>query len=322
MLLFPIICFIQTFNSTKYEKLNFYQLIGVPPSSDDSEITEAYFRFLARKKATHNPSVQTLDLLKKTEFAFSILSNPSSRALYDLTGNNFLNITNFNIMGYQNDNTLETLKILLGKVPKEYSEYGGMVFYPISFSIQDFMKGGKKNVTVSRLTRCICPASSKSLHQCSECPSPYKEQLVTHTIRIPPGASQFYRIVVKALGDTSYGRGASDIVFIAVCEKADGFLRDGSDIITNLNLTFHQLISKNDIPIKNIDGEDILIPISEIRSAKDNQLIIPGKGFPKYLNPKERGDLIIHISKSFPTNFTQQQLNILSKLPLEYSAYE
>ena len=124
IIILPILGFIQTFNSSKYEKLNFYQLVGVLPSADDSEITEAYFRFLIRKKNTLNPSPQALDLLKKTEFAFSILSNPSSRALYDLTGINFLNVTNFNIMGYQNDNTLEALKVLLGKVPKEYSEYG------------------------------------------------------------------------------------------------------------------------------------------------------------------------------------------------------
>ena len=96
-------------NTTDLLGLNFYQVTGVETQATFKEIKKAYIRFLKQKKQVENPSEKTEKLWDQTEYAYSILGNEYSKALYDFFGVDFLNLTDFRTIGYQSDETIEAI---------------------------------------------------------------------------------------------------------------------------------------------------------------------------------------------------------------------
>ena len=126
--LFTLLGFIRQFNTTHLSNVNLYQLIGLQKTSSERDIKRSFKRYLLQKKRNLNPSPKTIENYKMIEYAFDIIGCPSSRSLYNEFTNDFLNLTGFHVFGYQSDTALYMIKQMIGTVPREMSEFGGLIF--------------------------------------------------------------------------------------------------------------------------------------------------------------------------------------------------
>ncbi|OHT00080.1 DnaJ domain containing protein [Tritrichomonas foetus] len=319
--LISLLNFVQKFNTSELTNVNFYQLTGLQKTDNDRAVVRSFKRFLSQKKKHPGPTERTLKLWKQTQLAYDILGNPDSRALYDAFGMDFVNVTGFQVMGYQSDATLEALKQMFGgQVPPEMQNYGGMIFYPVQFDILEYLTGSEKTVKVFRQTRCVCP---KGRRKCAECRrNPWKEEVVEHKIQLPQGATEYHRIIAKGFGDPEKGRGATDVIFICYCKPDELFKRDGADILTNVTINLATAIRGGEIEIENFDGQKIEVDIQGgVQHGETRR--IPDHGLPYFLDPTKRGDLVVTFAIEFPETLTEEQKKIIQEeLPDDPSLYE
>ena len=317
--LISIISFIKFFNISDYKDCNFYQLLGIQKTSTIRDITRSYKRFLVQKNRIISPSERTLKIWRQTELAHEILTNPSSKELYDLYGNDFLNSTDFSILGYQSDMQIELMKQVYKDIPADLGKFGGIITYPIQFSLLEFLKGSSKTIQVMRTVACLCPRGGTKCAKCRK--SPFMTQLVTEKIILPPGAPEFHRILIKDLVDSPQARGASDVLFIIYSKEDEKFIRNGSDLYINVTISLSEAIEGNIYKFNNIDDEEISFSIEGIQHGQQRK--IKNKGLPFYYDPKKRGDIIITFFIEFPESLTNDQKKIIKEtLPDDISFYE
>ena len=297
-------------NTTDLLGLNFYQVTGVETAATFKEIKKSYLRFLKQKKQVENPSEKTQKLWEQTEIAYSILGNEYSKALYDLFGVDFLNLTDFKTIGYQSDETIEALNKMMGKAPPEIAEYGGMSYFPIEFELKDFFTGSKKTVRASHVQECECPTNKPNCLECKK--EPFYDKYEEYEIILPKGAYEFYRLIGKAIGDTAALRGASDVVFVATSLPHPVFERKGRDLYTTINLTLSDVLNCNNKIIEGLDGSKIEIPVEGAQNNMQRRII--GAGMPDFFNKKERGDLIVTFNLTIPKLTNNQKDKVLEIL--------
>lgn len=124
------------------------------------------------------------------------------------------------------------------------------------------------------------------------------------SISIPAGIYNAAELRVQEKGDAgTFGGGAGDL-YLAVEIKPDTkFYRRDDDLVSNINLTYPQLVLGCQIEIENIDGtkETIKIP----RGCQVGEEIkVSGKGFPR-LHRSGRGDLIFITQCHIPSKLTE-----------------
>ena len=129
ILLLSLISFIQQINTSDILGVDFYQLIGLQKTDNEKAIVRSFKRFLSQKKRHPTTNERTLKLWRQTQLAYDVIGNPDSRALYDSLGSDFVNVTNFRVVGYNSDAALDVLRQMLGvNFPTEMEHYGGLIF--------------------------------------------------------------------------------------------------------------------------------------------------------------------------------------------------
>jgi DnaJ-class molecular chaperone len=307
-------------DTTEFLNLNLYQLINVKSDASDRAILQSYQRFHSQRNKSAGVSALRSRQAARTQFAFDVLGSSDSRALYDLAGTNFLNCTSFQVMGYQSDLTIKALKQMVGSLPNDMENYGGMLTFPVQFDLLDFLTGAEKTVTVIRKVKCECPRGKPRCDKCAE--SRFLQETVREKIILPAGAVQYHRIIGKGLGDTPAGRGAADIVFVAYMKPDPVFQRFGADVLVNVTATLADIIDGKTVDIDNFDGDKLQVPLAGgCQDGEERR--IQGRGLPFALDPRKRGDLVVKVNIVFPEELTDAQRRILDQhLPDDPSLYE
>ena len=134
----------------------------------------------------------------------------------------------------------------------------------------------------------------------------------TLDITIPKGVDTGTRIRLSGKGEAGpFGSPPGDLYIFLRVKEHNVFQRDGSNLVTEVPISFTTAALGGAIEIPNLDGETVVIDIpAGIQSGK--QLRRRGAGMP-VLQARGRGDLIAEIVVETPTKLSKDQKAILEQ---------
>lgn len=131
-------------------------------------------------------------------------------------------------------------------------------------------------------------------------------------VPIKPGLKKGSRIRFKGVGDQEEG-GQQDLAFIVEEKPHPLFVREGDDLVHNVDLELKEALTGWKRTITTIDGKNI--PVEKAGPTQPGSSDkYPGLGMPISKKPGQRGDFVIKYNVKFPTSLTQQQKQKLREI--------
>jgi molecular chaperone DnaJ len=126
----------------------------------------------------------------------------------------------------------------------------------------------------------------------------------TLQVAIPAGVEDGSTLRLSGRGETGRGRAGNLYVIIRVAAD-ERFERDGSDLHTEVPITFPQAALGHKVSVELLDGETSEVEIDAGVQPGD-RVVLKGKGLPR-LQERGTGDLIAHLKLVVPTSLTEEQ---------------
>ncbi len=131
-------------------------------------------------------------------------------------------------------------------------------------------------------------------------------------IRIPAGVGEGMAVTVSGKGNAARHGGISgDLLVMIEEERNPELVRDGNDLIHNLNLPLTTCILGGDVEVPTIDGR------AKIKIAQGTHagkvLRLRGKGLPD-VNGYGRGDILIVVDITIPDSLTSEERRLVEQL--------
>lgn len=135
------------------------------------------------------------------------------------------------------------------------------------------------------------------------------------TVKIPAGVHDENRVRVPGAGEAgSQGGPPGDLYVIVHVEEDDRFVRDGSDLLVEKEISFATACIGGTVSVPTLDGETDL----DIKAGTQDksELRIKGEGLPE-LRSRHRGDIIVRVSIAVPKKISKKQAELLKQFEKE-----
>ena len=332
-------------------KKDYYDILGVNKSSNESEIKKAY-RKLAKEK--HPDVGGDENEFKEIAEAYEVLSNPDKKSDYDTYGHKGKPAGG----GYsQNMDDLFRDFGFGGNFSQNRSRpmFGQDLRINIPLTLEEILNGTNKIIRYNRNGACTS-CNGAGGHDISTCPTCHGQGSVVKHIRTPMGIMQSVETCPSCYGQgTTYAvecnvcqgngvqRGEQEVsidipagildgnmlqyhgmgnaikngsagkLIVNITEVAHkSYVRNGNDLKYSLKLKYPQLVLGDKVEIPTIDGTTIKINVPEHSKSGDN-LRINNKGM-KQMNTNARGDMYIVLDVDFPKKISEEERELLNKL--------
>jgi molecular chaperone DnaJ len=131
-------------------------------------------------------------------------------------------------------------------------------------------------------------------------------------IKIPAGVGEGMAVTVSGKGNAARQGGiAGDLLVMIEEEHNPELIRDGNDLIHNLNLTVTTCILGGEVEVPTIDGRAKIKIAPGTHAGK--VLRLRGKGLPD-VNGYGRGDILIVVDITIPDSLTSEERQLVQKL--------
>ena len=166
-------------------------------------------------------------------------------------------------------------------------------------------------------TQSICPTCGGSgrtiKDKCSKCGGEGTErgQEVVE-VRIPAGVGDGMAVTVRGKGNAARRGGENGDLLVVIEEEYNPQLvRDGNDLIHNMNITVTTALLGGEVEVPTIDGK-VRIKIAPGTHA-GKVLRLRGKGLPD-VNSGHRGDIMVVVDITIPDELTKEERKIVEQL--------
>ena len=131
-------------------------------------------------------------------------------------------------------------------------------------------------------------------------------------IKIPAGVGEGMAVTVQGKGNAARRGGVNgDLLVMIDEERHPELVRDGNDLIHNLNLTVTTCILGGEVEVPTIDGKAKIKIAAGTHAGK--VLRLRGKGLPD-VNGYGRGDILIVVDITIPSSLTSEERKLVEKL--------
>jgi DnaJ-class molecular chaperone len=283
---------------------DYYQLLGVSKSATAEEIKKSYRKLALKYHPDHNKTKEGEEKFKEITKAYEVLSDSQKRQTYDQYGAAAFeqgsgNSGPFN-GGYGGHNQQ-------GPFSYSYSTNGqGFDFGGFSdpFEIFEQFFGGASPFG----GRSRRPAYSLSLSFMEAVRGTEKEVMIDgkkQKIKVPAGVDTGTRMRFDTY----------DVIFDVASERK--FQREGSDVITEEEISFPQAVIGSDLKVETVEGPvTIKIPAG---TQPETLIRLRGKGIQR-LRSSGKGDHYVKIKVSIPKTITRKQKELLEQFESESSS--
>lgn len=349
-----------------------YDVLGVKTDAKDNDLKKAYHKLSIKWHPDKNPDNKEEATTKFQEIseAYSILSDPEKRSMYDQIGMDFLKNQdggpgmdasdifsqffggnspfgggpfgfNFN-QGKPTQENKEDIQIKLNVTLSQiYNEETIDVNYPQKIYCKDSDGTGSKRKIKPKCPDCngqgkkvqvvrMGPMIQQMIQDCPKCKgtgifiSPEDKcnscngkgyTVKSKTIQLPlrNGLDNGNKIQLEKKGN-NFKEGKTNLIIQINVLPDNTFKRDGSTLVTEVQLELYQSLFGFDKIVKHLDGS--LLHISSSSKIEDgDSRIIKNKGMMD-LRTKKHGDLLIIFKVNYPKvdNYEIEEINILKKL--------
>jgi curved DNA-binding protein len=290
--------------------IDYYKILGLDKKASESEIKKAY-RKLARK---YHPDLNPNDKEAERKFkevneANEVLSHPENRKKYDEYGEH-----------WQHAEAYEEAK----QQQKQYahqqtsqSDFGGQTESEFS-DFFNAMFGGGHSKRPHREAKFRGQDFNAQLQlDLKEVYTTHKQTLTVNNkkirITIPAGVENGQIIKIKGHGGQGVNGGPNGDLYIEfLITNKSKFKRDGSNLHTSVDLDLYKALLGGEIMVHTFDGKVKLNVKPETQNG--TKVKLKGKGFPKYKNEGQFGDLFITYNLITPTHLTAKEKELFTQL--------
>ena len=166
-------------------------------------------------------------------------------------------------------------------------------------------------------TQSVCPSCGGSgrtiKDKCSKCNGEGTERgQEIIEVKIPAGVGDGMVLTVRGKGNAARNGGVSGDLLVVIEEEHNPLLiRDGNDLIHNMNITVTTAILGGEVEVPTIDGKARIKIAPGTHAGK--VLRLRGKGLPD-VNGYGRGDIIVVVDITIPDELTKEERNLVEKL--------
>jgi DnaJ-class molecular chaperone len=300
-----------------------YQILGLSKNASDDEIKKAY----KKKAALHHPD-RNIDnksdaekKFKDVQEAYSILSDPKKKQIYDKFGADALKSG-----GGVPVDINDIFGSMFGGMPQGFSEVHmstGMpnnmasdpfgffqqfskpkpIVHPISVSLKDLYNGCQKKESINILVA-----------------HPNKTEKKSFTININKGMENNQQIVFKNQGHITQQGNKVDIVFVLKLEEEsfidpfkNSWIRKNNDLFITYNISLKTSLCGNTCHLIHLDNRILSFSLESVIHPHSKKTI-KYEGFPFENNPTNKGHLFISFNIIFPSSINNKRIEFLSKI--------
>ncbi|CAH1183398.1 unnamed protein product [Phaedon cochleariae] len=307
--------------------IDYYGILQIPKHSNDLDIKKAY-RNLAlefNKGLLENKEAQQVFTLIGE--AYDVLSCPQKRAIFDQYGEEGLKrgiptVDKYIPAYHYHGDPMITYKDFFGTTspyadlldflknpPLLYKMADGNqcirkkqepIKHPLQLTLHEIFFGGVKKMKIQRL------AFTNAEKSCTE----IKEKILN--ISIKPGIRPNTEIIFPEEGDQNPAQIPADVIFITEDRPHETFVRDGDNLIIEVDVTLEEALLGTTVTVNTIDHRTIRIPITDV-VYPGYEKIVEGEGMVILEQYPNKGDLIIRFNINFPTYLPKNSKDVLRK---------
>ena len=331
------------------EKRDYYEVLGVERNANADEIKKAYRKAAIKYHPDKNPGdKEAEEKFKEAAEAYDVLSNPDKRARYDQFGHAGMNGSaaggGFGGFGGggrgQSVNRGSDLRVKVKLTLAEIAT-GTTKKIKINKTVACDACGGSGAKTANDYKTCstcngagyvtrventffgrmqtqgVCPTCggegkviSDPCTKCNGEGTVRGEEVVE--IRIPAGVGAGMRLNVSGKGNAARHGGINGDLQVLIEEiPSEDFVRDGNDLIHNLNIPVTTALLGGNVEVPTIDSR-VKIKIDAGTHA-GKVLRLRGKGLPD-VNGYGRGDILIVVDLTIPSKLSKEERALVEKL--------
>jgi curved DNA-binding protein len=301
------------------EFIDYYQLLGLDKTASVSDVKKAY-RKLARK---YHPDLNPNDKEAQAKFqqineAHAVLSDPEKKKKYDKYGKDWQHAEEFEKAGY--DPRQQQYQGGGGRTYQQQTYGGGYTesdfsdFFNSMFGGGGFERGGFEGRQAGFKGQDFNAELQLNLRDV------YTSQKQTLTVNgkkirmtIPAGIENGQTIRIKGHGGEGMHGGPKGDLFITFnIINNTPFRRDGSDLYKEVELDLYTAVLGGEITVDTFDGKAKLKVKPE--TQHDTKVKLKGKGFTKYKQENQFGDLYITYKIKIPSKLSEKEKELFNEL--------
>ncbi|HWO48674.1 MAG TPA: molecular chaperone DnaJ [Solirubrobacterales bacterium] len=139
------------------------------------------------------------------------------------------------------------------------------------------------------------------------------EDRKSYEVEVPPGIENGQRIRISGAGDAGSSGGPSGDLYVQVLIADDErFHREGSDLVTVLEVTAMTAMLGATLPVETVTGETEVELEAGIQHGET--IRVRGEGLPGLRNPRRRGDLHVAVKVVTPVELDDEQRELAERL--------
>ena len=285
---------------------DYYEILGVDRGATPEEIKKAYRKLAVQYHPDKNPGDKAAEeKFKEASNAYSVLSDPEKRRVYDTRGH--AGVHGMGFEGYQNMDDVFSHINLDDLFGRGFVGFGGFGRFDDAFG--DAF--GERRTTGPTRGRDIrmnlnIPFADAVLGNKKEVNIEGKRI----TLTIPPGIQDGQTLRIRGHGET-LGVGTSGDLLVTVSVQSHPTLtREGADLLTDAKVSITTAALGGSVRVQTLTGDvDLKIPAG---AQPGQQLRLRGQGAADASGRK--GDLRVRLVVEIPKSLSRKQRNLLKEL--------
>ena len=281
---------------------DYYEILGVKRNATPEEIKKAYRKLAVKYHPDKNPGDKAAEeKFKEASNAYSVLSDPEKRRVYDVRGH--AGVHGMGFEGFTNTEDIFAnlnLNDIFGRAA--YGGFGdafGDVFGQQRRSTRIY-RGRDHRINIAIPFADSVLGSQKEI----------SVQGKSITLKVPPGIKNGQTLRVRGQGESIGAGTAGDLLVKISVQPHPTISRDGLDLVTDVKVPMTTAALGGTARVQTLTGNvDLKIPSG---AQPGQQLRIRGQGI---IDPSGRnGDLRVRLVVEIPKSLSRKQKDLLKQL--------